>query len=347
MKPDPHNKTCPRALIVDDDPDHAHLLADALTTYYQVGPGSRVSCQYTARDALAQPLGEYDVILLDLHLPDMDGLTLLERVLARADVPVIFVTGEQDLTVAAQAIEAGAQDYVVKHGDYLLAIPAIVQKNISLHRIKLEHDRLQLRLQWMLEELKQKNDQLEASMKQLKALATTDPLTTLYNRRYFNEQLRQQFAQAKRYQHDLCCVMIDLDHYKQFNDTLGHQKGDELLQVVADQIRAVLRDSDIAARYGGDEFILLLPQSDTDAAEHVVQRIRNRLAQDAPRDERLRFPVTLSVGIASLKKDFPNSDEALVAMADRAMYRAKQTGKDRVVTFGELRLQTQDSPAAP
>lgn len=348
MKPHDKDKLCPRALIVDDDPDHAHLLADALTTYYQVGPNSRITCEYTARDALAQPLGEYDVILLDLHMPDMDGLAMLERVLGRADVPVIFVTGEQDLTIAAQAVEAGAQDYVVKHGDYLLAIPAIVQKNISLHRIKLEHDRLQMRLQWMLQELKQKNEQLEASMKQLKTMATTDPLTGLNNRRYFNEQLRQKFAEALRYEHDLSCVMLDLDHYKQFNDTLGHQKGDELLQVVAEEIRAALRESDIAARYGGDEFILLLPHSDAEAASSVAERIRNRLARNCHPNKRLRFPVTLSIGIASTSEDHPNSDEGLVSMADRALYRAKETGRDRIVTFTDLREATSPtSSSAP
>lgn len=333
-------KPCPKILIVDDDSDHSQLLSDSLMLYYEIPPDGRIVCVTNGTDCLAQPLGQFDVILLDLHLPDMTGLEVLDKILARVEVPVIFVTGENDLAVATQAIEKGAQDYVVKHGEYLLSIPAIVQKNISLHQIKMEHDELQKKIQWMLKELQLKNEQLETSMKQLKIMATTDPLTELANRRHFGEQLTRQFDEAVRYGNDLSCAMIDLDRYKQFNDTFGHQMGDKLLQATAEEIRSSLRASDIAARYGGDEFILLLPQTNITEALPVLNRIREGMVREIPQEHITRMPVTLSIGVASIKADYPETGDSLVSMADRALYWAKELGKDRVVIFSEMRRQT-------
>lgn len=334
-------KICPRILIVDDNVDHCELIRDALTAYYRAGPDSRLTIVHSAKQCLEQTFTDYDVILLDLHLPDMPGLDVLHEILSRADIPVIFVTGENDLSVASQAIESGAQDYIVKHGDYLFAIPPIVEKNLRLHGIKLEHDRLQLRLQWMLEELRAKNKQLEESMVRLHELATTDPLTGLANRRFFSEHLIREFSQAQRHGNDLSCCMIDLDHYKEFNDTLGHQMGDELLQRTADVIRLSLREGDIAARYGGDEFVLLLPMTSSRDALAVVERIRDEMSIVFRRNAHLRIPVTLSVGIASLLEDFPTTADGLVAMADRALYHAKGTGKDRVTLFCLFRQEVE------
>ncbi len=336
---DHEKKICPRILIVDDNLDHCELIRDALSTYYVAGPGSKLTMVQSAKECLDQSFIDYDIVLLDLHLPDMPGLQVLREILSRADIPVIFVTGENDLSVASQAIEAGAQDYIVKHGDYLFAIPTIVEKNLRLHGIKLEHDRLQNRLQWMLEELRAKNKQLEESMTRLHELATTDPLTGLANRRYFAEHLSREFSQAQRHGNDLSCCMIDLDHYKEFNDTLGHQMGDELLQRTADVIRLSLREGDIAARYGGDEFVLLLPMTSSREAHAVVERIRDEMSIVFRRNAHLRIPVTLSVGIASILDDFSATADGLVSMADRALYHAKNAGKDRVTLFGQLRQE--------
>jgi len=334
-------KTCPRILIVDDNADHCELIRDALASYYRIGPDSRLMIVHSGRQCLEQTFTDFDIVLLDLHLPDMSGLEVLQEILGRADVPVIFVTGENDLTIASRAIESGAQDYIVKHGDYLFAIPPLVEKNLRLHGIKLEHDQLQLRLEWMLEELQAKNKQLEESMVRLHELATTDPLTGLANRRFFAEHLTREFSRAQRHDNDLSCCMIDLDHYKEFNDTLGHQMGDELLQRTADIIRLSLREGDIAARYGGDEFVLLLPMTSSEEAVGVVERIREEMSIVFRKNAHLRIPVTLSVGVASRRDDFPPSADALVSMADRALYHAKGAGKDRVTLFCAFRQEVE------
>ena len=154
-------KICPKILIVDDDEDHCSLINDSLLMYYEVKPESEIRIVHTGAECLEQNLRYFDVVLLDLNMPDMSGLEVLPKILDKADVPIIFVTGEKDSATAAEAIENGAQDYIVKYGDYLVAIPVSIQKNISLHQLKLKHDRLERQLQWMLEELQVKNRQLE------------------------------------------------------------------------------------------------------------------------------------------------------------------------------------------
>jgi len=166
----------------------------------------------------------------------------------------------------------------------------------------------------------------------MKTMAETDHLTGLANRRRFGELLDRYFSEASRYGFDLTCCMCDLDHYKELNDTLGHQCGDEVLVISADVIREALRSSDIAARYGGDEFVLLLPHTSVDRGMSVAQRIRREMITAANISGHVR-PVTMSIGIASIGANGADSADALVAMADRALYEAKARGKDQIVQF--------------
>ncbi len=332
----PQLSELPRILIVEDDADHRRLLCEAVALHYGPQVAGGTVAVATGSECLAQDLASFDAILLDYHLPDIEGLRLLEEILDAADVPVIFVTGENDSAVAAEAIVRGAQDYVVKLGDYLLTIPVLIEKSIRQHLMRQENERLQVRLELMLEELKLKNGQLEQSLARLREMAVTDHLTGLANRRRFSEELDRQFSEAVRYSHDLTCCMCDLDHYKQLNDTLGHQLGDEVLVVAAKVIHWMLRRSDTAARYGGDEFVLLLPNTSARQALIVAGRLRERLSRDLRDSGRFPRVVTLSIGVASLRADRPTSAEALVSMADRALYAAKEAGKDRIMLYGEL-----------
>jgi len=166
---------------------------------------------------------------------------------------------------------------------------------------------------------------------QLRELASREPLTGLYNRRHFNEMLERRFSEAQRYSTDLSCLMIDLDEFKAANDAFGHQVGDELLVLTAGTIVGQLRTADLAARYGGDEFIILLPQTDAHRARILAERIVERFSGEAAD----RFPtvrVSMSVGIASLQLLEPKDAESLVRHADRALYDAKKAGKNSIVT---------------
>lgn len=326
----------PRILVVEDDADQLELICDALGSYYGPAAGQRIRGVPSASQCLAEDPARFDVVLQDWNLPDMPGLKLLREIRSRADVPVVVVTGENDSSTAADAIAAGAQDYVVKLGDYLFTIPVLIEKSINQHRIRRENVRLQQRLREMLRELQEKNAELKTSMDQLERMATSDSLTGLANRRRFDELLRKRFDEARRYGFDLSCCMCDLDCYKTLNDTLGHQVGDQVLADAAAVIRRSLRKADVAGRYGGDEFVLLLPHTPLDRAVQVTERIRRELSDATCRLSGCEG-VTLSVGVASLDADNPPTADELLAMSDRALYVAKQQGKNRVVAFSRVR----------
>jgi len=174
---------------------------------------------------------------------------------------------------------------------------------------------------------------VEERTQELQDLASRDPLTGLHNRRHFGEVMNHEFASAQRYDQDLTCLMFDLDLFKEVNDAFGHHAGDEVLCALADAIRLTLRESDVAARFGGDEFILLLPQTGAQDASALTERIERefrKLVQDRLAD----VPVGLSVGGASLKITCAASAEALIHEADVALYAAKTTGRDQIVVTG-------------
>lgn len=169
---------------------------------------------------------------------------------------------------------------------------------------------------------------------QLRELASREPLTGVFNRRYFNDMLERRFAEASRYGTDLSCIMMDLDAFKAANDAFGHQVGDELLVLTAGTIVGQLRSADVAARFGGDEFVILLPQTDAERAQVLAERIVERFTQDLND----RFPhvrVSMSMGIASLQMLEPKNADSLIRHADRALYDAKAAGKNRIVIAGQ------------
>jgi diguanylate cyclase (GGDEF)-like protein len=318
-----------RLLIVEDDPDQRELLRFTLEDRF--GPAATVTDAESIADARTRDWNAFDLILSDFNLPDGTGMTLLEEVRRACNTPMILVTGQNVGQLAAEAIRKGATDYIVKVGDYLQAIPLVVEKSLVAARMRKENELLRSDLENALGELQKKNVALESSLKKVEEVAATDPLTGLYNRRHFGKVLSQLFSEAQRYDKDLSCVMIDLDGYKSVNDTCGHQVGDRLLVVASRAITANLRLMDVAARYGGDEFILLVPRAGGSEAAGIAERIRHDFRKSSALILRRNEGLTMSFGIASLQTDFPGTSEQLVAAADAALYQAKQTGRDRIV----------------
>jgi two-component system cell cycle response regulator len=317
-----------KLLVVEDDVDQRDLIRETL----QEALGRRlvVSIAASRREALAQDLATFDLILCDYNLPDATGLELLDEMRARCNTPVIMVTGENVAHIAAEAIQKGATDYVVKTGDYLFTIPLVVQKNLIVANIKRENEKLRQELEAALLEVRDKNAQLEQSLKKVEELAATDPLTGLYNRRHFGRVLEQLFAEAQRYGKDMACVMIDLDHYKQLNDTYGHQVGDELLILAGKVISANMRRMDIAARYGGDEFVLLLPHASADDASQAASRIQEEFKHASAVLLKKTAGVSMSIGVGSIGTSQPKTVDQLIASADSALYYSKEMGRDRL-----------------
>jgi two-component system cell cycle response regulator len=322
-----------KLLVIEDDRDQRELIQHTLEDHF--GPGTVVGAE-DGRRALAEDLASFDLILCDFNLPDVSGLELVDRIRQCCSTPIVMVTGENVTRTAAEAIRRGATDYIVKAGDYLLTIPLVIEKNLTLAKIKRENEHLRADLEKALYDLRTKNTELEKSLRRVEEMAATDPLTGLYNRRHFGKVLEQLHSESLRYSTSLSCVMIDLDGYKQLNDTFGHAVGDQLLVVAGKVIAANMRRMDIAARYGGDEFILLLPHANIHEASAVVDRLREEYRLASAVVLRRNDGVSMSVGIASLGPEHAAGDQ-LVAAADAALYRAKRAGRGRSELHDGLR----------
>jgi diguanylate cyclase (GGDEF)-like protein len=299
----------PRVLVADDDMDAREALFAVLQPEYDVT---------TAQDgetAVELARAEHpDAILMDLFMPRLDGLQALARLrgdAATADIPVIFVSARGDDAVKARTLDLGAADYL--------------QKPFS--------DReLRARLERTL--------RLSQSQTALRELAQTDPLTGLANLRAFRARLDDEVKRARRYGTPLTAVMADMDNLKPVNDELGHAAGDRAIAAVAAVMRAELRETDFGARYGGDEFVLLLPHTTAEEGRVLAERICARLKETSLDVSGRRIPIGASFGIACLSEDGADSAaDALVRAADSALYRAKRAGRGRV----EVALSIEES----
>lgn len=317
-----------RLLVVEDDPDQRELLTQTLRDHF--GPQTVVDVGGIVA-AMEKPLASFDLILSDFNLPDGTGMELLEHVRRVCATPLVLVTSENVGQIAAESIRKGATDYVVKVGDYLFALPLVVEKCLAVAKMRRENESLRAELEKALLALREKNIALEVALRKTEEAAATDPLTGLYNRRHFNKVLSQLFSEARRYENDMSIVMIDLDGYKQLNDTCGHQVGDRLLLVAARAITSNMRGMDVASRYGGDEFVILAPRAGGVEAAGIAERIRQDYRKASAMILRRNEGLTMSFGVASLNSDGSANGDELVAAADAALYQAKEAGRDRIV----------------
>jgi diguanylate cyclase (GGDEF)-like protein len=297
-------------LLIDDSASHRGEIERTLAP---TGLFDRILEAGDGVEGLKLLLNEdVDLVLCDLEMPGFDGEKLLH--IKRASptsrhIPFVFVTGRAAPDRKARLIEIGAHDLIDKpfHAAELIA-------RLKLHlRTKRLHD-----------ELRQKTETMAR-------LSTTDPVTGLRTRRFVCEALSIEFLRARRYRTPLAVVMADLDHFKHVNDLHGHLAGDLVLQGVADLLLRQLRATDIAGRYGGEEILVVLAQSDRHAASVMAERWRMQVEEasfESAKGEKIR--VQVSLGIADLD-DAMRSPDALLARADEALYAAKGAGRNQVV----------------
>ena len=255
----------------------------------------------------------FDIILLDFSLPDGTGLDLLRMMNLRKDAtPVICLTGKGSETIATTMIREGAYDYLAKAETNRETILSIIKNTLDKYRLK---------------------QNIDTAMEKMAAMSTRDELTGLYNRRYMNELLEQEFNRAMRYDTNLSCLLMDLDLFKQVNDKYGHTCGDFVLKEFAVRLEQNRRGSDSVFRYGGEEFLMLLPQTDIHGAHKAGEAICNHCRNVLYPFETHQLNITISIGAASIESCRPSTGADLIAFADKALYRAKADGRNCVRIF--------------
>jgi diguanylate cyclase (GGDEF)-like protein len=281
-----------RTLVCDQLEDEGYEVAEAVD-----GESALTQC------ALIQP----DAILLDIEMPGLDGHQVLARLKsdpALSDIPVVFLTGRTGMNDMVAGLRAGAHDYLKKPFEPAELIARIAGA---------------VRMKRLQDELRMRNDQLDQ-------LSRVDALTGIFNRRHLDEQLLEAGKTAARNQQSLAVFMLDIDHFKQVNDSHGHPAGDQVLQEFARRLKATLRAGNIVGRWGGEEFLVIAPRTTEQEAMMLGERIRLSIADEPIDLGSVRLSITVSIGCGVGLK--PSAE--LVAQADAALYRSKAEGRNRV-----------------
>lgn len=316
-----------RILIVDDSPK-ARLLVESILR----GEGySHLTSAESAGQAFAllglttgvAGAAEFDLILMDLLMPGVDGLEACRRIKSSvrfADIPLIMVTAEDSAESLKEAFDVGATDYVKKP----------VNRVELMARVKSA-----LRLKQEMDCRKAREQELVVLTEKLHRLSVMDGLTGIANRRHFDEELARVWRRGQREASQVSLILVDIDHFKAFNDHYGHQLGDECLRRVAQVLaQSAKRPFDLVSRYGGEEFAVLLPETPKAGAEKLAEAMRKAVerinlggvhAEDARR-------VTISAGVAAAVPQSESEPASLIALADSCLYRAKREGRNRVVS---------------
>jgi diguanylate cyclase (GGDEF)-like protein len=296
-----------RILIIDDDRAVCQLLASMVG---QSGHEALVATSF--RDAIQlYREGRPDLVLLDVMMPTIDGYKMagIFRREGGAFVPIILLTALEDLESKRRGMAAGADDFLTKPVTQL---------------------ELQIRVSSLLR-IKLLTDQLASANQRLEELAVTDALTGLRNRRYLYQELEREFLRARRYGHPFGVLLLDIDHFKKVNDEHGHPVGDRVLTLVGAVLRSTVRNTDMAARFGGEEFMVLAPETGAESCAAFGERIRKAVAQRSADAGGGLPPVTVSIGVATTERMDITSHDLLVQRADEALYKAKGQGRNRVV----------------
>ncbi len=261
------------------------------------------------------------IALLDWMMPKMNGIELCRRI-RKASVThyiyILFLTSKRDIEAIVEGLEAGSDDYMTK--------PFAREELAS-----------RIRVAGRVAVLERK---LNEANKKLHILAITDPLTKILNRRELLKRLREEIYRVFREKKFYSLIMLDIDHFKRVNDTLGHTAGDMVLIEITDRLKAELRPYDLIGRYGGEEFLIGIPGANSETGRNIAERICDSICKKSFNAGNEGLDITASFGLTSAipegnKKDMIHFLEAMIERADSALYRAKNAGRNRVITYGE------------
>lgn len=305
----PEDEPRPCILLVEDSPTTLGSLSKPLSESYSP------LAAHDGVDAwkLLQTHPEIELVITDLDMPRMSGQELLVKIRQNdnsliSNLPVIVIAGPVEKDDRDLAFKNGANDFVTKPID-----PSELQARVRVHH-----------------KLARTIRELEMSRRALAEQATTDPLTRLKNRRAFFQEGRQGFALSQRSHNSLSVMELDIDHFKRVNDTYGHQAGDKVLIGIAQLLTRMSRSVDTVARMGGEEFAIILPETDRGGAAVLAERIRAAAADMPFHASGHPISLTISIGVATSGNDDADSITALLGIADRRLYGAKKRGRNRV-----------------
>ena len=298
-----------RLLVVEDEPVQRLALRRRLTQ-----AGYQVETAENGQQALARILrGDIQILITDWEMPGLDGITLCRRAREAplsSYLNILLLTSHGSTANIVAGLDAGADDYLRKPAN---EAELLARLKAGRRILDLEHS-------------------LRKAQYQLGLMAVTDPLLGIYNRRYVMAQLPKEVERAHRYQHSLSLIMADLDHFKSINDTHGHEVGDTVLIRFVQTAAACLRGTDWMARAGGEEFIIVLPETPMAGGLATAEKIRAACESMKNEAESRPIPVTVSLGVASVSDtlDVPTATARLLQQADDAMYESKHAGRNRV-----------------
>jgi len=325
LPPECVDKTDWRVLIVDDQEPFRKMLKAVLSREEIFAAIHEASDGIDALEYLEGPGSNMDLVIMDIKMPGIDGIEAIMRLRSskkHADTPILVLSMDGRAEMKERGLNIGASDYVVKPFD----------QGELIARVK-----MLLRRKKVQDELRCKNIEMGIINERLRKLAVTDELTRLCTRTLFFEKLEAEMKRCVRHGIKMTLLAADLDEFKSVNDTFGHVAGDEVLRRVAAALKASIRDSDVAGRYGGEELVAYLVHTDKESALTPAERFRNSVESLSFDFDGVNHKQTVSVGLA----EFPLPDRAesrtdLIKRADAALYEAKRRGKNMTVTDGEL-----------
>jgi diguanylate cyclase (GGDEF)-like protein len=322
----------PQIIVAEDD-----SAARALLTRHLERAGYTVqACEDGAVALAAIQRQRQAIVVADWNMPNLDGIALCRRVRELcasgelAFVYVILLTANSEKDKIVTGLDSGADDYLTKP--------------YSAHEL-LARLRAGERIYALQHELRERQRALAAANEQLTILANTDVLTGVFNRRYFFERLGEAWSLSRRHERPLACIMSDIDKFKSINDTYGHAAGDAALKGVAAAMRGLLRREDLLARFGGEEFCVLCPETDGLGAALLAERIRATVSELKIEFEGRTIPVTISLG-AAVRRDEHAGPESVLAEADELLYSAKHNGRNQVWWRGGPQAAARFEPQA-
>ncbi len=293
-----------KILVVDDEQDICTLISGFLS-----GEGYTVITAQNGEEGLRLFKEESpDLVITDIKMPGRNGIDLLRDIkTADSTMDVIVLTGHSDELTAIDCLHCGAYDYLLKPLEEMDLLLASIQRAIQKRR--LEARNLQL-------------------VKKLEEMAIRDPLTGIYNHRHLHTCLSEEIARSLRYEHPFSIMMIDIDRFQKVNDTFGHLVGDFVLKRLVRLLEERMRLTDTIFRYGGEEFIILLPETEKNKAMRVADRLLDAIRNYTFDCDGHRVQITISIGSAMFPEE-ARDISTLVGLADRRLYRAKKMGRDR------------------